>query len=46
MLEDSVAQLVEANKTETDPEEVEDNRRFIAIGEEKLDQIRKLMPGI
>mgnify|MGYP001597898680 CR=1 FL=1 len=46
ILEDSVAQLIEANKSETDPEEIEDNLRVIAIGEEKLEKIRKLMPGL
>lgn len=45
VLEDCVAQLRQANETETDPEEIEDNLRYIAIGEEKLALVRKLMPG-
>lgn len=45
MLEDSVAQLRLANETETDPGEIEDNLRFIAIGEKKLAMIRKVVPG-
>ncbi len=44
ILEKSVAALVEANETETDPDEIEDNLRFIAIGEEKLEKVRKLIP--
>ena len=44
ILEDSVTQLIEANKSETDPDEIEDNLRVIAIGEEKLKEIRKRMP--
>lgn len=44
ILEDSVAQLIEANENETDPEEIEDNLKFIMIGEEKLKMIRKLIP--
>ncbi|WP_261391084.1 MULTISPECIES: hypothetical protein [Roseovarius] len=36
MLEDSVAKLIEANKTETDSGQIEDNLRYIAIGQEKL----------
>ena len=44
VLEDCVAQLREANETETDPEEIEDNLSFIAIGEEKLALVRKIMP--
>lgn len=44
-LEDSVALLREANETETDPEEIADNLRYIALGEEKLALIRKIMPG-
>lgn len=45
VLEDSVAQLIEANENETDPKEIEDNLKYIAIGEEKLERVRKLMPG-
>lgn len=43
ILEDSVAQLIEANENETDPEEIEDNLKFIMIGEGKLAKFRKLM---
>ena len=46
VIEESVAALVEANKTETDREEIEDNLKFIAIGEEKLEMIRRLAPGL
>lgn len=45
VLEDSVARLIEDNETETDPDEIEDNLRYIAIGREKLAKIRELMPG-
>lgn len=45
VLEDSYAQLIEANASETDPGEIEDNLKYIAIGEEKLKRVRKLMPG-
>ncbi len=45
VLEDCVAQLRQANEAETDPEEIEDNLRYIALGEEKLALVRKLMPG-
>lgn len=45
VLEDCVAQLREANETETDADEIEDNLRYIAIGEEKLALVRKIMPG-
>ncbi|MDI3335663.1 DUF5681 domain-containing protein [Defluviimonas aestuarii] len=45
VLEDSVAQLRQANETETDPEEIADNLRYIALGEEKLVLVRKIMPG-
>ena len=44
VLEESVAALIEANEMETDPEEIKDNLKFIAIGEEKLKMIRKLVP--
>jgi hypothetical protein len=44
ILEESIAALIEANETETDQEEIEDNLRFIAIGEEKLEKIRRIMP--
>ena len=44
VLEDSVAQLIEANETETDPDEIEGNLRYIALGEEKLEMINRLMP--
>lgn len=45
VLEDCVAQLRAANEAETDPDEIEDNLRFIALGEEKLALVRKIMPG-
>lgn len=45
VLEDCVARLRQANEAETDPEEIEDNLRYIALGEEKLALVRKLMPG-
>jgi hypothetical protein len=45
VLEDSVAKLIEANETETDPEEIADNLKFIEMGREKLEMIAKLMPG-
>ncbi len=44
VLEDSVDKLVEANKTETDPGEIEDNLRYIAIGREKLALHRSWQP--
>ena len=44
-LEESVAALIEANKTETDPEEIEDNLKFIATGEQKLEKLKRLLPG-
>lgn len=44
VLEESVAALVAANETETDPDEIEDNLKFITMGEEKLEKIRKLFP--
>ncbi|CAN0582926.1 unnamed protein product, partial [Ectocarpus sp. 12 AP-2014] len=44
VLEDSVAQLTVANETETDPAEIEDNLRYIAVGKEKLKMINRLMP--
>lgn len=40
-----LAELIEANETETDPDEIEDNLRFIEIGREKLEMIAKLLPG-
>lgn len=46
VLEESVAALVEANETETDPDEVEDNLKYIAMGEEKLEKFRKLFPEL
>ncbi|MEM1151208.1 MAG: DUF5681 domain-containing protein [Pseudomonadota bacterium] len=45
VLEDSVAKLIEANETETDPHEIEDNLRFIELGREKLKMIAQLVPG-
>ena len=44
VLEDSVAKLIEANKTEADPHAIADNLRFIAIGQDQLEKIEKLMP--
>ena len=41
--EDSVAQLIEANESVTDPDEIEDNLKFFAIGEEELEIFRKLL---
>jgi hypothetical protein len=43
VLEDCVAKLRRTNESETDPDEVADNLRFIAIGEEKLAQVRKII---
>ena len=45
VLEESIAALIDANETEADPAEVEDNLKFIAIGEEKLEFIRNVIPG-
>lgn len=45
VLEESVAALIDANETEENPAEIEDNLKFNAIGEEKLEIIRKLIPG-
>ncbi len=45
VLEDCVAQLRAANEAETDPDEIDDNLRLIALGEEKLALVRKIMPG-
>ena len=44
VLEDSVAALMEVNVTEADPAEIEGNLKFIAIGKEKSETIRKLIP--
>ena len=44
VLEDSVAKLIEANETEADPDAIADNLRFIAIGQDQLEKIEKLMP--
>lgn len=44
VLEDSVAKLIEANDTETDPNEIEDNLRYIKMGQERLKTIARLMP--
>ncbi|MFZ1726632.1 MAG: DUF5681 domain-containing protein [Albidovulum sp.] len=43
-LEDCVALLRKANETEDDPEVIEDNLRFIAMGEEKLSAVRRFIP--
>ena len=45
ILEENVALLIEANKTETDPEEIEDNLRFIEMGQEKLEHVRRMLAG-
>ena len=45
VLEDSVARLIEANETETDPDEIEDNLKFIEMGREKIEAIERLMRG-
>lgn len=41
-----IASLVEANETETDPDEVEDNLKYIAMGAEKPGKFRKLFPEL
>lgn len=45
VIEDSIAQFRLANETETDPAEIEDNLRYIALGEEKLEMVRKIILG-
>ncbi|MDF0596868.1 DUF5681 domain-containing protein [Psychromarinibacter halotolerans] len=45
MLEDCIAQLRSANETATDPAEIQDNLKFIEMGERKLADLNRVWRG-